>query len=296
MTESLNVLPLDTVGAVALACVFLAMTAAGIGVEPARVLARGFPARAVVAALLVALVAVPITAILLAEVLGLQSGPLVGLLLMGISPGAPLALRKSHQSGGDAEFAVVLQVAVAVLAIGAVPLWIAILQAVYGREAGLSVAVLAKQVFLAQVLPLSCGIALRHLAPARARQLVRPMLIASGVLMATVGALILFVLWRPLAGLPPAAFVASASLTIVALVLAYAACGPSPSRRMSAGTICALRNPGVALLIASANGLPAGAKVMVIAHVLVTAIILAVYLGLLKRGEDYRREATPTAP
>ena len=118
------------------------------------------------------------------------------------------------------------------------------------------------------------------------------MLVASSVLMATVGALILILLWRPLAGLPLLAFVASAGLTIIALGLAYAACGPSPSRRMSAGTICALRNPGVALLIASANGLPPGAKVMVIAHVLVTAVLLTLYLGALKRSEGYRRETT----
>ncbi len=290
MTGMLSILPLDVVGAVALVSVFLAMSAAAISVEPARVLAEGVPMRATLAALLVAVAAVPLAALVLARGFGLESGQLVGLLLMGISPGAPLALRKSRQSGGNAEFSVVLQVAVAVLAIGAVPLWIAVLQWLYGRQAGLSVLLLAKQVMLAQFLPLACGLALRHFAPKVAVKLVRPMLVTSGVLILVLGILIVLAMWRDLVGLPLAAVAASIGLTAVALLLAHAGCGPSPSMRMSAGAICALRNPGIALLIASANGLPASSKVMVVAHVLITAIMLGLYLNAMKRSEDYRRE------
>ena len=291
MTDMLSILPLDAVGAVALVSIFLAMMAAAIGVEPARVMAEGVPARPLAAALFIAIVAVPVAAILLADIFGLESGQLVGLLLMGISPGAPLALRKAGQAGGDAEFSVVLQVGVAVLAIGAVPVWIGILQSLYGRQAGLSVVLLAKQVFLAQMLPLACGFALRYFAPGRARSFVKPMLMTSGILLLVVAVLILLSLWRALLGLPLAAIAASASLTAIALLLAFFACGPSPTRRMSAGTICALRNPGIALLIASANGLPASSKVMIVAHVLVTAILLGLYLKAIGRSDAYRRAA-----
>lgn len=284
MNDMLSILPLDLVGAVALASVFLAMTATAIGVEPTRILAQGVPARPMAAALVIALVVVPVAALALADAFALESGQLVGLLLMGISPGAPLALRKAGQAGGDAVFSVVLQVGVAVLAIGAVPVWIAILQAIYGREAGLSVLLLAKQVFLAQFLPLAFGLALRHFAPARALSFVKPMLITSSMLLLMIAVLVLLSMWRALLGLPLTAIAASACLTSVALLLAYAASGPSTIRRLSAGAICALRNPGIALLIASANGLPASSKVMIVAHVFVTAILLALYLNVIGRG------------
>jgi predicted Na+-dependent transporter len=103
VTEALSVLPLDVVGAIALVCVFATMTALGIGAQPARLLARGFPVRQLAAALAIALVLVPLAAIVLARSFHMQSGALVGLVLMGISPGAPMALRKSRQSGADAD-------------------------------------------------------------------------------------------------------------------------------------------------------------------------------------------------
>jgi hypothetical protein len=40
-----------------------------------------------------------------------------------IAPGAPLALRRALGSGGVAGFAPTLQIAVAILAVPAVPLW-----------------------------------------------------------------------------------------------------------------------------------------------------------------------------
>jgi predicted Na+-dependent transporter len=283
VNDVLSVLPLDAIGAGALACVFASMTALGIGIEPARVLARGFPVRPLLAALVIALLLVPAGAIVYARLFHLDGGELVGLVLMGISPGAPLALRRSSEAGGDGDFSLVLQVAVAVLAVGAVPLWIYILHLLYGRDAEVSITLLSRQVFLAQILPLSCGILLRRLAPARSRALVRPLLMGSGVLMAVIALALVVLLRRPLLALPLTAVLASAALTTTALVLAAISCGPSPAMRMSAGVICALRNPGIALLIASANGLPPDAKVMVIAHVLLTAILLTVFVALLRR-------------
>ncbi|MFO1150710.1 MAG: hypothetical protein U1E62_20225 [Alsobacter sp.] len=283
MSALVTFLPLNVGGALALVCVFAAMTAMGIAARPARVIAHEIPVRPILAALVVALVIVPLVAIGLGRGLDLQDGALAGLVLMGISPGAPLALRRSHQAGADAEFALVLQVAVAVLAIPAVPLWILFLKLAFGREAGLSVLVLARQIFMAQLLPLGSGIILRRIAPDLSHRLLRPLLLASGVLMLVVVLLLVALSWESFDALPPKALAASASLSSTALLFAYLGCGPSATRRMSAGAICALRNPGIALLIASANGLPDDARVMVVAHVLVTAAVLSVFLILMRR-------------
>jgi bile acid:Na+ symporter, BASS family len=291
VTGVLSVLPLDLVGALALICVVATMTALGIGADPVRLLARGFPVRPLAAALAIALVLVPLAAIVLARGFQLQSTALLGLVLMGISPGAPMALRKSRQSGADADFALVLQVSVAVLAVAAVPLWLFGLKLVFGRATDISLLLLARQVFLVQILPLACGLGLRRLAPDGARRLVRPLLALGGVLMLAVAVLLVVQFWPQMMALPIAAWGASAALTTTALVCASLFCGPSPARRMSAGVICALRNPGIALLIASANGVPSGVQIMIVTHVLITAVLLGGFLALLRRSEAYRSDA-----
>ena len=188
MQTVMSILPLDVVGFFALVCVFMAMTGLGAGMNPARLNLSRADRWRVGAAVTIALVAVPIVTLLLAKALDLRSAALVGILLVGISPGAPLALRKSRESGGEAGFATVLQVTVALLSIVAVPAWIIILGALYGKDAGISVVILAKQVFIAQILPLACGIALVVKTPAFAKRIASPLLRASGILMLVLGA------------------------------------------------------------------------------------------------------------
>ena len=70
------------------------------------------------------LVIVPIVGFATTFAFGLSLPEQVGVVLMVIAPGAPLALRRALESGGDAGFAPTLQIAVAVLAVPAVLLWV----------------------------------------------------------------------------------------------------------------------------------------------------------------------------
>jgi predicted Na+-dependent transporter len=291
MDTVLSMFPLDALGAVALVCVLLAMTALGAGVRPARLLGAGIGVMPIAAALGIALVAIPAAAILIGGAFDLRAGALVGLLLMGISPGAPLALRRSRDAGGDADYALVLQVTVAVLAIVAVPAWIMILGVLYGRDAGISLALLARQVFVAQILPLACGAALAHFFPDIARRAAGPMLRLSGVLLAGVALLLLAHIWSPLLAIPLPALGASLALALLGIGLAHWTCGPDLGKRTTSVIVCSLRNPGIAILVASANGLPDGSKVMIIAHALITAVALAVYIAIVRR----RGNAAPSS-
>ena len=213
------------------------MIALGIGAEPARVLAQGVPVRQLAAALAIALGVVPALSLVVCRSYDLHSAELVGLVLMGISPGAPMALRKSRQSGGDGDFSLVLQIAVAVLAIATVPIWILIIRLLYGHPAGLSVLVLAKQIFLAQLLPLALGFLINLLLPTLAKRLIRPLLWLSGLLMLAIVILLIATFWRQFASLSAWVLAASATLTMGALLLAHLFCGPSPAIRVSSGMI-----------------------------------------------------------
>lgn len=271
---------MNAVSTIALGTVFASMFALGAGFQM-RWFTQEMPKPGLIARCLgVALVAVPAMAIILGPLLELKPGLLAGFLLIGISPGAPMALRRSQDSGGRVSFSMVLQVTVAVFAIFAVPAWVLILDALYGERAGIDILDVAKQVFLAQLLPLACGAACAIRFPLLAARVARPLLRASAVLLLVIVGLVLWQVGPKLPALGVAAFAASALLAASAIGLGHWAGGPAADTRTTSAILCAMRNPGIALLVASTNRLPETAKLVVIAHVLMTALLLFLYLAL----------------
>jgi bile acid:Na+ symporter, BASS family len=270
---------MNVVATAALASVFAAMFALGVGLQPQR-RSQEMPKFSLIArCLAIALVAVPAIAIGAATLLGLERGSLAGLLLIGISPGAPLALRRSHDSGGRASFSMVLQVMVAVLAVFAVPAWVLILDSLYDVHAGIGMADLARQVFLAQLLPLSLGAACAISFPSLAATLTTPLLRLSGLMLLGIVVLVLWKVGPKLPSLGVAPFMASALLASSAIGLGHLVGGPAPDTRTTSAIICSLRNPGIALLVASTNLLPETTSMVVLVHVLVTTVFIVAYLA-----------------
>jgi BASS family bile acid:Na+ symporter len=101
------------------------------------------------------LVAVPALALIVSSALELSRAAEVGVVLMAISPGAPVALRRSLGAGAHRSYAPALQIAVATFAVVSMPLSIAALDAYYGASATIGPGQLAQQVFVAQLLPAS---------------------------------------------------------------------------------------------------------------------------------------------
>ncbi|OAI42653.1 hypothetical protein AYO41_03875 [Verrucomicrobia bacterium SCGC AG-212-E04] len=274
---------MNLVAILALACVFSAMFALGTRLQPRR-LAQELPEFGLIArALGVALIAVPTLALVYASLLEIRPVLLAGFLLIGISPGAPMALLRAHEHGGRASFSVVLQVAIAVFAIFAVPAWILVLDFMYGADAAVDITGIAFEVFRAQLLPLVCGAVCANFFPSLAARLAGPLLRLSAILLLVVLALVLWNLGPRLPELGWAPYVASALLSASGLALGHFAGGPAVDTRTAAAILCTMRNPGIALLILSANRFPAIATVMVLAHVLVTALLLVVYLAIRRR-------------
>lgn len=120
----------------------------------------------------------------------------IGIVLMAISPEAPVALRRSLEAGGHRAFAPSLQIGVAMLAVISLPLSIAALNHVYAGHASISPWDVARQVFVAQLLPLGLGIAIRSLsAPLAAR--IEPHLARLGtILLVVLAVLALIAVWE----------------------------------------------------------------------------------------------------
>src|SRR5512139_12551 len=111
------------------------------------------------------LVVVPALALLIVRVFDLPRGVEIGIVLMAISPGAPVALRRSLGAGGHRTFAPALQILVATLAVVSMPLSIAALNQLYSGQASVDPREVAWQVFAAQLFPLGAGIGVRHYTP-----------------------------------------------------------------------------------------------------------------------------------
>lgn len=198
--------------------------------------------------------------------------------LMAVCPSAPLALRKAGVSGGDRQLAALLQVSAALAAILSIPLLALLFRQAFRLDGWLIQPLdVATQVGLAQVLPLLLGVLLRRRLPQLAERLERPLERLANVLLLT---LVLVVLIKAGPGLlvmipaEPRALLTMAVLTAVALALGRWLGGDDPRERLTTALVTAMRNPGLALLFATAHGqeLP-GLKLWILTYVMMTLIV-----------------------
>jgi BASS family bile acid:Na+ symporter len=208
----------------------------------------------------------------------------VGVVLMAISPGAPVALRRSLGAGSHRAFAPALQLGVAVLAIVTLPAWIAVLDRWYGGHAWVTPLQVARQVFVVQLLPLGIGLSIRHVRPPFAAWL-QPRLAALGNL------LLIAVLLAAGAGLAsavvaagPRLLLASCVATCLAVTSGHLLGGPDRGTRTAVAIGSAARNPGLALLVATTNAAPPAVGTAILAHFLVSALTLVPYIAWRRRS------------
>jgi len=258
---------------------FVVMLSVGIGIAPTElrwVWRRPAP---MLRGLFAVLVAVPVVALGLTRLFELPRFVEVGIVLMSIAPGAPVALRRSLGAGGHHAFAPSLQISVVLLAVVSMPLSIAALNHLYAGHATISPLAVARQVFVAQLLPLGLGIAARQFREATVARL-DPKLrrIASALLIATV-ALVLVNLWGPTVGAGARVLAAISLTTVAALAVGHLLGGPEPAMRTAVAISSAARNPGLALLVATQNQAPPAVVATILAYLVVSVFTIGPYVA-----------------
>ena len=234
-------------------------------------LAAATQRRTVLAAILFSVVVpVPALAVLAVKLFGLKGPVAAGIVLMAISPGAPVALRRAIDAGGHPEFAPALHVAIVLAAVVTVPVSVTIMDAIFSVHAVLSPLDVARQVFVAQLLPLGIGAGLRRWRPSAAAWLAPRLARVSNLLLLALGVLCLIVLGPAIMRIGWVPTIVGVSVTVCALLIGAAFGGRDPSVRSSAAIGAAMRNPGLALLIATVNR----------AQPAVTAAVFGYALGL----------------
>ena len=223
------------------------------------------------------LIAVPVIALVVTRALDLPRLAEDGIVLMAISPGAPVALRRSLGAGGHRSFAPALQIAVAILAVVSMPLSIAALDEYYGTRAVIAPQHLARQVFFAQLLPLALGMVMTRLFITTASRLAPRLHRLGGVLLIMFLVVVLIDILPVVIGAGWHVAAAIAIVTVLALAIGHLLGGPEPATRTATAITSAARNPGLALLVLTLNASQPAIAATVLAYVVVSALTVIPY-------------------
>lgn len=275
-------------GLLAAAAVFAVMLSLGLLVGREQIAAARQRRRVLAAALFAAVVPVPAAAVLCVTLVGIEGVVAAGVLLMAISPGAPVALRRALEAGGLPAFAPALHLAVVALAVVTVPASLAILDGVFHKNFDVSPLDVARQVFFAQLLPLGLGASLRAWRPAAAARIEPALARASNLALLALVAILIVRLWPLLVEVGWLPVLAGAGLTLWALAVGAACAGRDAPVRPVAAVAAAMRNPGLALLIATVNGMPPAVAAAVFGYVLGAAPVVTAFVSWQSRRVQAR--------
>ena len=276
-------IPLQWIGLFAVATVFVVMFALGLMLGREQI-AAALERRMVLAAVIFAVVVpVPALAVLVVRFFEPTPAVAVGIILMAISPGAPVALRRAIDAGGDRRFAPALHLAIVLLAVFTVPLSIVVLDWIFAAEFSVTPLDIGRQVFFAQLLPLAIGAALRAWRPALAERLEPRLSRLGNVLLIVLGAMALVDLPAIIGRIGWMPSIAGFAMTFVALAVGAAFAWRDPEVRPAAAIAAAMRNPGLALLIATLNRAHAGVVEGIIGYAIGLAVAIIVFLQWRKR-------------
>ena len=278
-------IPFQWIGLFATATVFAVMFSIGLMLGREQI-AAAMQRRVVLLAVIFAVVVpVPALAVLALKLFGLTGPIAVGIVLMSISPGAPIALRRALDAGSSREFAPALHVAIVVLAVVTVPASLAILDWIFAKDFTITPFHIGRQVFLAQLLPLMLGAALRAVRPTLAARLEQPIGRIGNVLLLVLSLLVLVDFPPIIAEVGWTPTIAGIGMTACALAVGSAFAWRDAEVRPAAAIAAAMRNPGLALVIATVNRTPPAVTAAVIGYALGLAVTIIIYLQWRKRTQ-----------
>jgi BASS family bile acid:Na+ symporter len=259
------------------------------GVVIASVLALGLKARAadvlylrhrpglLLRSFLAMYVVTPLIAVLLLLLLNLPPGHSLGLVLVAISAGAPLLPKTMLKLGCNPPYVYSLLVGTTLAAVLTVPCSLAVLSPLlpeHTRESPLSVAAVVARTF---VVPLAVGVLLRHLAPLTADRIHRPVLLVSGLLLATVLLSLLVLNFSAVLEFDLLSLGAIVILTFAGLAVGHLLGGPEPGNRTCLALASSTRHLGLAAVIAVATFSEARPLPTVLVFMLVSIVAMVLY-------------------
>jgi len=164
------------------------------------------------------------------------------------------------------------------------PLSIAALNELYAGRASITPWSVAKQVLIAQLLPLTLGMTLRRFRRPMAERIEPRLARIGNLLIIVLLAAVLIDVWEVTMDAGVRVWPSIALITVGALALGHWLGGPEPATRTAVAITSALRNAGLALLVATLNSAPPAVTGTVLAYVLVSALLVVPYIMWRRRA------------
>ena len=198
--------------------------------------------------------------------------------LMAVCPSAPLTLRKAGKAGGSSPLAATLQVSAALAAIVSIPVMAYVLTRAHGLEGWeILPRQVARQIAVAQILPLTIGMLVRRWQPAWAQRQQQTFdRLANGLLALLIGVVLFKTgpMLVPFLGRNLLALAAMAAVVVASMTIGFLLAGGAEEQRTTAALVTSMRNPGLALLFAGIySPTMDGLKLAILTYLLVTVLV-----------------------
>jgi len=222
---------------------------------------------------------VPLAALIICSILPIDPLIKIGIVIMAVSPMAPLVQMKMQKAGLDTSQAVGLYVALILSAILFVPATVALLSALYPTHASISVAAVGKMVFVTTLLPVAVGLAIGNWAPNFARRAAPIVLITGFIAVLLLAVLILYKQGGAMLGLLGDGTLLAIMVTVAVGIAAGSLLGrPNPANSNALAMAAGTRHPGIAALIVHANFNEPRVMLTVLLFLLTGIIMTVAYL------------------
>ena len=230
---------------------------------------------------------VPVLGVALVRLFHLSDDIATGILLMAIAPGVPFVpFAAGHKKGGSLGFAICLAFLMPAISIVTVPIT-APLVLPSGAEAHIPGMSLIVNIVVFQLLPLLIGLTIAQRAPELAGKLIRPVNLLFIVTLLIVLALLLPQIVKGVATVYGSRGLITALLLVLLSIATGWVLGGTNSRyRYTAAIGTALRNVGLALLVATGSFPGTGVAAMVMSYFIIQIVAAALSSKLLPHQEE----------
>ena len=236
-------------------------------------------------------VMMPLVAVLLVSLLGLQPAVKVALVALSISPVPPLLSKKVLKSGGAVSYSVGLLFAVSVLSVALVPFTAWVVGRLFATPVHIPPRVVLSLVGLVILLPLAAGLLIQRIVPSFSARIVGPTDKAATLLLVIAIIPVLILSWpdvRELLG--NGTLLAMLVMCFAGLAIGHYVGGPEDDNRVVLALATAMRHPAVAIAIGQA-AFPGEDLIRsaVLLAVVVTGVATLPYSGWAERRQWERR-------
>jgi BASS family bile acid:Na+ symporter len=229
-------------------------------------------------------VAPVVAAVALVAFLPIEPAAKAAIMLMAVSPVPPLVPGQELGIGGRKNYAYGLYVAMAVITIVSVPLMVALVATLFGKDVEAPVSTIAQTVFLGVLLPLAIGLSIRAMAPDFAKTASGWVFKLSMILVLLAFLPIVVKVWPVcMQMIGNGTLMAMALVTVIALAVGHNLGGPDLRDRATLAIASSVRHPGLALALAAANTQNQQVTAGVLLFMLVGLMVAFPYKAWIKR-------------